>query len=171
MNDHQEHSKLNPSFWLSLCFLAVIAAGVVTAARWRWDTRLFPWAVGVPALILALWQLVSDFKGAKSGTGAGREAYTGIMDVPVDTNVPRDGMAPRTINAMAWIAGFVFGIWLLGFLLTIPIFVFLYLKTEAQAANSTALVLSGCTVLFIWGVFDSLMNLAWPEAALFSLIR
>jgi len=27
------------------------------------------------------------------------------------------------------------------------------------------------TELFIWGVFEAIMHLAWPEAALFTLFR
>ena len=171
MNNHREHAKLNPSFWLSLVFLAVIAVGVVTAAGWRWDTRLFPWVVGIPALVLALWQLVIDFRSHRSEDEPEKATGTEVMDVPVDRSIPPDVIMQRTLRAMAWIGGFVFGIWLLGFLLAIPLFVFFYLRKEARAAISTALVLSACTVLFIWAVFDLLMNLAWPAPALFTLFR
>jgi hypothetical protein len=67
--------------------------------------------------------------------------------------------------------GFVSGIWLLGFLLAIPLFVFFYLKMEARATMPMALLLAVFTELFIWGVFDAIMHLAWPEAALFTLFR
>ena len=77
----------------------------------------------------------------------------------------------RTLRAMGWIAGFVFGIWLLGFLVAIPLFVFFYLIYEAQSGKGWALVLAACSDLFIWIVFESLMHLAWPEAALFTLLK
>lgn len=171
MSDRQVHSKPNPSFWLSLLFLAVTVAGVVTAAGWRWDTRLFPWAVGFPALILALWQLVVDFRGRQSEAEPGREASMEVMDVPVDRSIPKQLMRRRTLGALMWIGGFALAVWLIGFLLAIPIFVFSYLKREARASTLAALVLAVCTWLFIWGVFDWLMNLGWPAPALFTLFR
>jgi hypothetical protein len=66
--------------------------------------------------------------------------------------------------------GFACGIWFLGFLISIPLFVFLYLIFEAQAGKLGALVIAGITFLLIWGIFDALMHLAWPEAALFTLL-
>lgn len=171
MDSHRERSRLNPSFWLSLSFLAVIATGVITAAGWRWDTRLFPWLVGIPALVLALWQLVADLTGDRSAEEPGQPTPAGLMDVPADQTIPPDVMARRTLGSLAWIAGFVSGIWLVGFLPAIPLFVFFYLKMEARAATSVAFGLSACTMLLIWAVFDLLMNLAWPTPALIALFR
>jgi hypothetical protein len=171
MSDPQARHKPNPSFWLSLLFLAATVAGVVAAADWRWDTRLFPWAVGFPALLLILWQLVIDFRGRPSQAEPGREASMDVMDVPVDRSVPQDLVRRRTLGALTWIGGFTLAVWLLGFLLAIPIFVFAYLKREARAPLMVALALAACTFLFIWGIFELLMNLAWPAPALFALFR
>ena len=163
--------KLDPSFWLALFFFAVIAVGVITATQWRWDTRLFPWAVGIPALALALWQLVSDLRGSKAAVDSTEGAPRALVDVPLDPSIPEAVRFQRTLRAMAWIFGFVLGIWLLGFLIAIPLFVFLYLKSEARAATPMAILLALATELFIWGVFEAIMHLAWPEAALLRLLR
>jgi len=171
MNEPKEPTKIDPSFWLSLFFVVVIATGVITAAKWRWDTRLFPWAIGVPALLLALWQLVIDFKGPKPQPEATKKPVAGPVDIPVDSTIPADVRMQRTLSAMAWIAGFVLGIWLLGFLIAIPLFVFFYLIYEAQAGKAWAFVLAACSDLFIWIVFELLMHLAWPEAALVTLLK
>jgi hypothetical protein len=72
---------------------------------------------------------------------------------------------------MAWILGFVLGLWLLGFLVAIPLFVFFYLKWEARATTPMAILLALVTELFVWGVFEAIMHLAWPQAALFTLFR
>ena len=162
--------KLDPSFWLSLFFVVVIACLVVSAAHWQWDTRLFPWAIGIPALALALWQLVSDAKGSGSKLEEQETSAVGPLDIPVDSSIPPDVMLRRTLTAMGWIIAFTVGIWLLGFLVAIPIFVFLYLVYGAGAGIWGALVITCLTWLFIWGLFDYVMHLAWPEAALLTLL-
>ena len=163
--------KLDPSFWLSLFFTAVIAVLVGSAARLDWDTRLFPWAIGIPALALAVRQLLADWRSAGANAEPGDVTrYAGVLDIPVDRTTPPQVMLRHTIKTAGWIIAFACGIWLLGFLVSIPLFVFLYLAYEAQARKLVGLVIAGLTFLFVWGMFDWLMHLAWPEAALFTLL-
>ena len=167
----KSHSKLDPSFWLSLFFVGVIAVWVVTAARFDWDTRLFPWAVGIPALLLGLRQLVTDWRGSGARGEEGEEArYPGVLDIPVDRSIPPELMTRHTVKTASWILAFACGIWFFGFLISIPLFVFFYLIYEAQARKFLGLIIAGLTFLFIWGLFDFVMHLAWPEAALFTLL-
>ena len=162
--------KLDPSFWLSLFFVVVIAVWVVTAAGLNWDTRLFPWAVGIPALALALRQLVTDWQGAGAKTEQREgERYPGVLDIAVDRSIPPEEMLRHTVKTAYWILTFACGIWFLGFLIAIPLFIFSYLISEAKARKLPALIVAGLTFLFVWVLFDQVMHLAWPEAALFTL--
>jgi hypothetical protein len=164
-------NKLDPSFWLSLFFVAVIAVWVVAAAGFDRDTRLFPWAIGIPALALALRQLVADWRSSGSNAGRGEEApYPGTLDIAVDRSIPPEVMMRHTVRAASWIVAFACGIWFLGFLISIPLFVFFYLIYEAHARKFVGLMIAGLTFLFVWGLFEMIMHLAWPEAALFTLL-
>lgn len=165
----EELRKLDPSFWLSLFFVVVIAVWVVTATGLNWDTRLFPWAVGIPALALALRQLVADWQGASAKTEQGEERYPGVLDIAVDRSIPPEEMFRHTVKTAYWILTFACGIWFLGFLIAIPLFIFFYLISEAKARKLPALIVAGLTLLFVWALFDQTMHLAWPEAALFTL--
>jgi hypothetical protein len=164
-------NKLDPSFWLSLFFVGVITVSVVTAAGLDWDTRLFPWAIGIPALALALRQLVADWRRSGGDADRGEEArYPGVLDIAVDRSLPPEVVMRHTVRAAAWIMAFACGIWFLGFLISIPLFVFFFLIYEAQARKFVGLMIAGLTFLFVWGLFDMIMHLAWPEAALFTLL-
>jgi hypothetical protein len=164
--------KLDPSFWLSLFFAAFIGLLVGTAARLDWDTRLFPWAIGIPALALALRQLFVDWRsaGANDEQGEGTR-YAGVLDIAVDRSIPPEEIFRHTVRTAYWILTFAFGIWFLGFLISIPLFIFFYLISEANAGKFSAAIVAGLTFLFVWALFDQLMHLAWPEAALFTLFR
>jgi hypothetical protein len=165
------HNKLDPSFWLSLFFVGVIAVWVVTAASLDWDTRLFPWAVGIPALALALRQLATDWKGTAANAEQGQEErYPGVLDIAVDRTIPPEVLFGHTVRTAYWILAFACGIWFLGFLIAIPLFIFFYLISEAKAHKLLALTVAGLTFLFVWALFDQIMHLAWPEAALFTLL-
>ena len=164
--------KLDPSFWLSLFFTVVIALLVGTALRLDWDTRLFPWAIGIPALALAVRQLLIDWRGADANADEQDETprYAGVLDIPVDRSISPEETFRHTVKTARWIFAFAFGIWFFGFLVSIPLFVFFYLVYEAQAHKLVGLIIAGLTFLFVWGMFDQLMHIAWPEAALFTLL-
>ena len=165
-------NKLDPSFWLAFFLAAVIAVLVGTAARLDWDTRLFPWAIGIPALALAVRQLLVDWRSAGTNAEQGEATrYAGVLDIPVDRSIPPEEMFRHTVRTAYWILTFAFGIWFLGFLIAIPLFIFFYLIAEANAGKLSAAIVAGLTFLFVWALFDQLMHLAWPEAALFTLLR
>jgi len=165
-----ERRKLDPSFWLALFFVVVIAVWVVTAATLDRDTRLFPWIVGIPAFALALRQLVADWRGVGAKPENGEPTpYPGILDISVDRTIPAEEIFRHTIRTAYWIVTFACGIWLVGFLITIPLFIFFYLINEANARKLPALIVAAGMALFVWILFDRVMHLAWPEPALFSL--
>jgi len=132
----------------SLFFCRSIAVLVGTAARLDWDTRLFPWAIGIPALALAVRRLLADWRSAGTNAEPGEATrYVGVLDIPVDRSIPPDEM----------FLTFACGIW--------------FLISEANAGKFSAAIVGGLTFLFVWALFDQLMHLAWPEAALFTLLR
>jgi hypothetical protein len=167
----EKFRNLDPSFWLSLFFVGVIGVWVVSAAGLDWDTRLFPWAIGIPALALAVRQLITDWRGATAkADGPEQQPYPNVLDIAVDRSIPPDVMFWHTVRTAYWILAFACGVWFLGFLISIPLFIFFYLTAEAKASKLPAFIVAGLTGLFIWGLFDQTMHLAWPEAALFTLL-
>ena len=158
--------KINPSFWLSLFFLCLFGVAVATAITWSWDTGLFPYAVGIPALLLALWQLVLDLTRAQRSGGGEGDPTPQIMDITVDQSLPKDVVRRGTAVAFGWILCFVFSIWFVGFLIAVPLFVFFYLRHRAGATIRVAVTIASIMAIFIWGVFDQIIHTAWPEAAL-----
>jgi len=167
----EKSRKLDPSFWLSLFFLGVIAIWVVTAVGFDRDTRLFPWAIGIPALALAVRQLLADWQGTRAQSEQGeQEPYPGVLDIAVDRSISPEVMFRHTVRTAYWIVTFACGIWFLGFLISIPLFIFFYLISEAKAPKVPALIVAALTILFVWALFDQTMHLAWPEAALFTLL-
>ena len=120
--------RITPSLVFTL-FIAVIAAGMVYTSRdWPLGTGMFPRFVGVPVLVMSLIQLIMDAYRTMKTTG-GRERETG--DLQVDWTMSAAEVAARGLAFAGWLLGMFFGILLLGFFITVPVFTLLYLKYQA----------------------------------------
>jgi hypothetical protein len=119
-------------FSLGLALLAGYA--VYSALRWPPKAALFPLVMGIPLLVLALAQLVVDLR-APRGAAAGQE--TG-----------------RALTVLAWMAGFIVLVLLLGFPFTVPLFVFAYLVFGGREAWLLSVALAAAA----WGVFHLLFQ-------------
>jgi hypothetical protein len=116
--------------------LAVVAAyAVLTALRWPPKAALFPLVMGIPLLVLALAQTVMDWRAASPA------------EIP-----PQETRA--ALGVLAWMAGFIVLVFLLGFPLAVPLFIFGYLTL----AGRERWLLSGVLALAAWGAFHLLFE-------------
>ena len=153
--------KFDPSAIFTLMVLAVIVFGVVTASEWQIQARLFPWVIGIPALFMCVSQLIADLFRRRRADQT--EDLRGMMDLPVDRSVPTSTVVRRAVNTLVWILGLFGGIWLVGFIISIPLFVLLYLKVQARESFKVSLVASGALALLITVVFHLVLNVPWIE--------
>jgi len=108
-------------------FLIAIAAYAIFAATgWSFKTKLFPLAVSIPLITLLVIQLLLMI-GGKEQTG---ESAT--MDIDFSIEVPPEVARRRVFGIFGWIVGFIALVYLLGFPLTVPLFIFLYLKFQSN---------------------------------------
>jgi hypothetical protein len=155
---------------LTIFITIIIAIAVVTALQWSWDTRLFPLAIGIPALLMSLYQVIVEFKRSRQREGVEQAPPPQIMDIALDQSIPKEVVTRRTAIALAWIFSLVLAIWLAGFLIATPLFVFFYLRYEARATYPMAVLVAAVTLLFIWGLFDQILHTAWPDAVIFRIL-
>lgn len=154
--------KFRPQTIFSLVVLIFFVVFVYQAREWRLQARLYPWAIGIPMLILAAVQLFFDLTG--------REKIKEKSDAPVDFQFGQamDSAVARrrTLTIFSWIIGFFIGIWLLGFPVAIPVMVFFYLKVQSGEKWWLSLVLTGAAWFVFWGLFDRLLRLPFPDGQL-----
>ncbi|MGH7769571.1 MAG: tripartite tricarboxylate transporter TctB family protein [Candidatus Binatia bacterium] len=156
--------RIRPQVLLGVILVVFFAVFVYLAKDWRLQARLYPWAIGIPMLVLALAQVVLDLKGIgaqKSGDNA-----------PVDFRFAErsDPLAARrrAINIFAWIVGYIVAIWLLGYFYSVPLLVFLYLKVRSRESWTLSIALTAAAWIFFWALFDRLLHLPFPDGALFT---
>jgi len=158
MEQHVEHRA---TFWdpiLTVLIVLGFAWGVWQASDWGFRARLFPWAIGIPGLVLALAQLeidVSEFLKQR-----GRAA---VADGPTASVVW------STASIVGWMLGFFASIWLLGFSITVPLCTFLYLKVGAGEKWLISVLLTLAGWAGFYAVFEYSLQLPFPAGTLVEL--
>jgi hypothetical protein len=112
--------KIRSQTLLSFILLAFFAVFVYTAKDWRLQARLYPWAVGIPMLVLALAQVILELKGI----GPKKNENDAPVDVQFAERADPVLARRRTINIFSWIVGYIISIWLIGFSYSVPLVVF-----------------------------------------------
>jgi hypothetical protein len=135
-------------------FLIVVAAYAIAGARhWPFKAALFPLATSIPLLALAAVQLVVELRGSGGGSG-GR-----VMDVEFSAEVPPAVARRRTLAIFAWIGSFVLLVALIGFPLTVPLFVFAYLASQRGVSWRLTVGLTAAAWGFFHALFERLLHL------------
>lgn len=150
------------TYFLFFIFLAATVAG------WSWPyiAKLMPvYVAAIPGLILVVAQLARDAfgKAPAAETGGGSIDMDEVYTAQLESNVE----VRRTLLFFAWFIGGALGIWLLGIVIALPVLVLLYALIEGKESWTTSLVMTACTFLLIWGLFEYMLETRWPAGLLF----
>ena len=143
-------------------FLVLLAAAVATAWQWPFATGLFPLTIGIPVLLVAAAQFAKDafFQGSENETGKPRER---IRDIEVDRSVPARLVAQRAGTFYLCALGFLAAILLIGFKLSVPLFMVFYFRRFSRAGWLVTVILTGLLTVLVLGVFDAILYVVWPD--------
>lgn len=156
--------KLRPQAVLSIVIALFFVVFAYEAKDWKLQARLYPWAVGLPMLILAVIQVVLDLRGV----GPKQTASDAPVDVQLAERTDPALARRRTINIFSWLVGYLIAVWLLGFSYCVPLIVFLYLKFQSGERWPLTIALTALAWIFFYGLFDRLLHLPFPDGELFT---
>ena len=149
------------------------ALAIVILFAWAlWESRgfgtragLFPWAVCIPGLGLAIVQLARDVTGHR-----GRPAEVNPAEAAIDEgpDVPPDVARRRSIEMAAWIVGYLVAIWLIGFPLGTLLMTLSYLSVGARERWPMTIIISAFGFAFVYGVFEKGLGVPFPPGRLFA---
>ena len=144
-----------------LVFALVLAAAftwaVYEARGWSEGARLFPLAIALPAVALALLQAALSLRARAS--------------VPVEDAADEDALqgavrARRTAEIGAWILGIFAAVFLLGFQLAVPLAALAYLRLAARESWLASGAVAALCWGLVYGVFDRLLHVPLPVGPL-----
>ena len=155
--------KVRPAAIFSFCALIFFIVFVYQAQEWRLQARLYPWAIGIPMLVLAVIQVILDLKGG----GDKKPSESTPMDYQFTKDIDPIVARRRAINIFCWILGFLMGVWLLGFNITVPLLVFSYLKIQSSESWGISVGLTAAAWLVFYFLFVRLLTLPFPDGKIF----
>ena len=155
--------QFNPGAFFTLFILSLFVIGLYSSADWQIQARMFPWVIGIPGLVMCVMQLFGDF--FRRGD-ASEQGFHGAMDLPVDRSVPVAVVVKRAVNSFGWVLGLFATIWIIGFVVAVPLFIFLYLTFQAREKLWISSAYCVGMLAFIVGVFHLILNAPWPEGLL-----
>jgi len=146
------------SFLFSVLLLVIVLTFVLFSIGYDAEARLIPLIIGVPSLALAILLVLSEryprllalFKVSQDSVVRGAPSELASSETAVGGR--------KVLTFLAWIVGFVILVFLVGFLITTPVFIFLFLKIRGRIGWFRTLVMSIVVGGFIYGVFEILMR-------------
>lgn len=155
-----------------LLVVGLLGGVVVSAAQWPFETSLFPLVIGVPIFALALAQLGKDALAMRSDPSQeGTPVLESIPDVPTDRSVPTHLVFRRAGGFYGSAIGLYLLILMVGFHFAVPLFLIAFLRFYAKASWILVLVLTSAILVLMFGVFDQLLHVPWPEPLIRSLFN
>jgi len=80
--------------------------------------------------------------------------------------VPAEVARTRVINTFCWIIGFIASVYLVGFPLTVPLFIFCYLKFQSRVGWLPTIIATLITWGFFYGLFQWLVHIQFEPGAI-----
>ena len=140
--------------------MAVAAGAIAMALEWPFKAKLFPLSVSMPLLVLASIQLLQLIFGKAEPT------ESAAVDMEFSSDVPPEIERRRVIAAFSWITGFIVCVYLIGFPLTVPLFIFVYLKFESAVGWVYTFLSTALTWVIFYGLFEKLVHLQFEQGIL-----
>lgn len=141
-------------------FIGLLFVGaLINALSWpiRASILIFVLGGGV-ALPLIIITLYMELRPEGGNTSSG-------MDVPLFEG----GERFRDLKTWGWLFGLLIGTLLIGFMAAVPVFVFVF-SFIYGARWYTSIFLAVGTLGVLYGLFDFVVNVSWPEPFLLSLL-
>ena len=140
--------------------MVVSASAIYLALEWPFKAALFPLSVSIPLLILAGIQLLQLLAGKQEIIDSA------AVDLEFSSDVPPEIERRRVITAFSWIAGFILTVYLIGFPLTVPLFIFCYLRFESKVGLLPTIAATALTWAIFYGLFQKLVHLQFEQGAI-----
>jgi TctA family transporter len=170
------HPSLKSTNVLPLVLLVLFAVMLADAVTWNFEAKIIPLIVGIGAMLFCVLTLVNEIFGkaeteaeaadAKSqaiGQSGGKihmDIASHVAHLPARVKLFRGGLF------FGWMGAFLGSMALIGLIPTVPVFIIGYMRLEGREPWRIVLPMATVMTLFIYGLFDQLLAIPWPETVL-----
>ena len=152
---------------MSALMLAIFTSMTAIAVLYYPEgARFQPLVIGIPAVLLCVLQLMLDLRG---GTASATSPATPVAGPPSAEEAPP--LPANELRVWAWFLALIAGVLLLGFWVTIPLFLTAFLRFEAGTSWQLALGLGAGATAALYGLFGILLRASLHEGFLLQWLR
>jgi len=154
--------RFKPSDLFTVFVILLLAAAVAIASQWVLRASIIILLLGSLGVVLATAQLVMDVFPRRRATAAPARP---TMELPIfeDKN-PKETLR-GTFEIWGWLVGLLVLIRIIGLDLGLPVFVLAYARFYGASWRLCA-ILALMIGTFIFGIYDQIMHVYWPESVL-----
>ncbi|AFP30224.1 tripartite tricarboxylate transporter TctB family protein [Marinobacter sp. BSs20148] len=151
---------------VTLGLLFVFGYVVLEAVGQPIQAKLFPMTVGIIGFVLVAIQfgreLWTAWRACEGSLAENTDPQEGATDFAI-TDIEKTSIGRlRAAEQFGWLAGLLGGLFLLGFYISVPLMVCLYLLRHRERPRLIIIMTVG-VALVVWGVFNQLLNLPFPQ--------
>jgi hypothetical protein len=164
-------SKLEERIF-TLVLLVVVLGMTVLSLNYRAPARLVPLIVGTATSLIVLFTAATVFvpRVGKWWKGMGKGTLQQFLerdDLPPDPDDEASHKRALEFRVLAWLVALTAMVYLFGFLPSIFVFVFLFLRLSARESWKISLLISGSLWVVVYLVFVLALNIHLYEGILF----
>lgn len=151
-------------------YMFLESMGWLGGRRWTLGAALTPWisiAITVPFLIIRIAHVVRMGVWARHVPAA--VSANAILDVGFRLGADPQAEARRFVRIIVAIGILYLGIWLVGFHITVPLWVFGYMYWYGNTRPVWSISMGLFFLALVWGLYDYLLDSPWNEPVLFRL--
>ncbi len=144
------------ALYFALGLFALTVVFIYLSYGYAPGVRLFPLMVGYTGLILCALDLIG-----LTDTGLGRSIATAFSGEADEKTGKAPKFAPklsRQLIAMAWMVGLTIGIYLIGFMAMVPVYVFSSMLFQGKKSFKQCAYGAVSATVFIWVMFEYLLK-------------
>jgi hypothetical protein len=139
--------KINASLLVAV-LLTVLATGVLlNAYTFTWTSGLYPRLMGWVFLGLTSVELLVQLKEVFAPSAGHGRAVTEATQAPV----------AKELQAFAWLGGLLLSLYLLGFMVSTPLYVFAFIRFSGRSSLKTSALIAIGISAFVYLVFVRLL--------------
>ena len=165
---HFSGSQILPVFLIGL-----MGVMLYQASAWRFAAQIVPMIVGIGGLFFCSLTLLNDiFKrhavaptlSDKASAAVGQKIH---MDIASNiTHLDNREILLRGGVFFGWMVFFLCSMAVIGLIPTVPIFIVLFMRSEAREPWKIVIPMAAFMTVFIYVVFDQLLSVPWPGSYL-----
>lgn len=163
-----------PQFSLMQIFpvfmLGLFAVMLTQASQWNYDAKIIPMIVGFLAILFCGVSLLNDVFKKRVDVGSMEDAAKAVVQekihMDIGSNVTHLGpkiIITRGAMFFGWLVAFLGSMATIGLIPTVPMFIVLFMRTEAREPWKIVVPMAMIMTVFIYFVFDQLLAIPWPQ--------